>query len=154
MHATDNKGFTLIELLIVVAIFAIGSAIALPSLMDMGRSGQVKTEARQLKDQLARARATAIEQNSPVIIQFIGNSYAVNGQVTSISNATLTAVTIDQPPPGTTPLATFQWQQRGYPTTVAGSIGDIDPIEITITPISGSKSFDILISPVGSITIN
>jgi prepilin-type N-terminal cleavage/methylation domain-containing protein len=32
-----NKGFSLIELLVVIAIFVIGLAVALPSLMNVGR---------------------------------------------------------------------------------------------------------------------
>jgi prepilin-type N-terminal cleavage/methylation domain-containing protein len=70
MRQLNIKGFTLIEVLIVVAIFAIGAAIAIPNIMDMGRRGALKTDARQIKDTLAKARLEAINRNVSVIVEF------------------------------------------------------------------------------------
>lgn len=148
MHATDNKGFTLIELLIVITIFAIGSAIALPSLMDMGRRDQVKTEARQLKDQLARARALAIEQNAPIVVALTANNYTIGGSTINLSHTVIGSGITDS---DDNPLTTFQWDERGYPTSVGGTIGDLNQIEINIA--NANKSLDVLVSLSGNISI-
>ena len=75
----NSKGFTLVEVLIVVAIFAIGAAIAIPNIMDMGRRSAVKSDARQVKDQLAKARIEAIERNSWVTVEYrqVNNDYVI-----------------------------------------------------------------------------
>lgn len=149
MRASDNTGFTLIELLMVIAIFAIGSAIALPNLMEMGRQDQVKTEARQLKDQMARARAQAIEENNPVVITFAANNYTIGGTIINLTHSTIGSGITDS---SDNPLAAFQWDQRGYPTSVGGTIGDLNQIEINIT--NTTKSLDILVSTSGNISIS
>ena len=132
MRTTNNSGFTLIELLIVVAIFAVGSAIALPSLMDMGRRDQVKTEARQIKDQMARARAQAIELNTTINVSFTANSFTIGG-----ANNTLSMSTINPIP------ANMSWDNRGYPSAA------------TVITISGNgKTFNINVSLAGNISIN
>lgn len=66
----NSKGFTLLEVLIVVTIFAVGMAIAIPSIKSMGQRNAVMADARQLKDVLTQARMTAIEQNSWVTVEY------------------------------------------------------------------------------------
>jgi len=132
MRTTNNSGFTLIELLIVVAIFAVGSAIALPSLMDMGRRDQVKTEARQIKDQMARARAQAIELNTTINVSFTANSFTIGG-----ANNTLSMSTINPIP------ANMSWNNRGYPSAAT-----------VITISDNGKTFNINVSLAGNISIN
>ena len=75
----NSKGFTLVEVLIVVAIFSIGAAIAIPNIMDMGRRSAVKSDARQIKDQLAKARIEAIERNRWVTVEYrqANNDYVI-----------------------------------------------------------------------------
>jgi prepilin-type N-terminal cleavage/methylation domain-containing protein len=58
-----NQGFTLIEALVVMAILAIGTAIAIPNFMEMGQRNAVKAEVRELKNALAKARMDAVERN-------------------------------------------------------------------------------------------
>ncbi|MEA3466483.1 MAG: prepilin-type N-terminal cleavage/methylation domain-containing protein [Thermodesulfobacteriota bacterium] len=135
MQTLNNKGFTLIELLIVIAIFAIGTAIAIPNIMDMGRRNQVKTEARQLKDQLARAQATAIEQNTPIVIIFGANSYQIIeetvtdncaldvGEVNKTVNLSSSNLSIPAIAPSFTD-SLIQWDTRGYPRDKNGVIDD------------------------------
>lgn len=132
MRASNHNGFTIIELIIVIAIFAIGSAIALPNLIEMGRRDQVKTEARQLKDQMARARAQAIELNAPITVSFTANSYTIGG-----TNNTLSAATINPVP------ANMSWNNRGYPTPAT-----------TITISGNGKTFNINITLAGNISIS
>jgi Tfp pilus assembly protein FimT len=56
-------------LLVVIAIFVIGLAVALPSLMNVGRRNVVKNHARKIKDALYAARMTAVELNEVVSVQ-------------------------------------------------------------------------------------
>ena len=132
MQLPNNKGFTLIEILIVIAIFAIGAAIAIPSIMDMGSRDQVKTEARQFKDQLARARATAIEQNSPVTITITANSYTVGSNIITLRSTTLN------------PVDALTWDQRGYPSKA---------IDITVSGTSNAASYKVSVTIAGGISI-
>jgi hypothetical protein len=117
--------------------------------MDMGRRDQVKTEARQLKDQLARARAQAIEQNTPIVVAFTANNYTIDGTITNLSHTVIGSGITDS---DDNPLATFQWHPRGYPTSVEGAIGDLNQIEINVS--NALKSLDVLVSTSGNISIN
>lgn len=150
MITANNKGFTLTELIVVIAIFAIGMAIVLPNLKDMGQRNQVKTEARQLKDQLARARATAIEQNSAIQVSLTANNYTVNGTTTALRNGTA----INTNPGGTLKFpATISWDSRGYPTMKKADNTEITDMGTII--ISGDDaSYKIIITVAGSITID
>lgn len=82
------KGFSLIELLIVMAILAVGLAIAVPSFMSFGQGKAVRSEARQLKNLLAKARMDAVRRHESltVAIDPVNNRCTVsvtNGSVIS-----------------------------------------------------------------------
>jgi len=68
-----QAGFTLLELLIVIAILLVGTSIALPSIMDMGRRDGVKAEARDIKNIFFRARMEALKLNQSVTVVFNQN---------------------------------------------------------------------------------
>nr|WP_320114798.1 prepilin-type N-terminal cleavage/methylation domain-containing protein [uncultured Desulfuromonas sp.] len=150
MTTTNSQGFTLIELIVVIAIFAIGAAIAFPSLMDIGRRGQVKTEARQLKDQLARSRATAIEQKRLITVTLTTNNYTIDGTNTVLRNGA--TITTNPAPPLKFP-ATITWNERGYPNMVKGD-GTAITDEGTIVMIGPGVSYSITVTVAGGITIN
>ena len=65
-----QEGFTLLELLIVIAILLVGTSIALPSIMDMGRRDGVKSDARDLRNVFFRTRMEAIKLNQSVTVIF------------------------------------------------------------------------------------
>ena len=68
MHARRRKaprGFTLLELLVVVAIIALVSAIALPTVLPALNEARVSESARILQAILAGTRDTAIRANAP-----------------------------------------------------------------------------------------
>lgn len=62
------KGFSLIELLVVIAILSVGLAIAIPNFISVGKIKSVKSEARLLKDVLARARMDAVRRNQSLTV--------------------------------------------------------------------------------------
>jgi prepilin-type N-terminal cleavage/methylation domain-containing protein len=148
MRLVSTRGFTLLEILVVIAIFSIGMMIGLPSIMETGRRDQVKAEIRQLKDQIAGARAEAIEQSTPIVVAFAATSYIIDGKKTTLKNSNVNASVTDDEGKK---LTSFQWNNRGYPTKVGGEMGDIKEINITIS--NESDSFKLLISPAGSMTI-
>ena len=65
------RAFTLIELLVVVAIIGILAGIGLPALKGFGSSNSLTAGARQLLDDLALARQTAMNQRSDVYVVFL-----------------------------------------------------------------------------------
>lgn len=82
----NDKGFTLLEIIIVIAVFAIGAAIAMPAIMQMGKRDEVKSTARQIKDEMARAKVNAIENNSPVAVTVNADNYVVGGRTIAPEN--------------------------------------------------------------------
>jgi type II secretion system protein H len=73
----SQKGFTLAELLIVVAIFAILTAIAIPSISSMMGTAKYKEAARGIASALQDARARAVAKNLEhrVVFEVSSNRY-------------------------------------------------------------------------------
>ena len=71
----EKNGFTLIETLMVIIVFAIGVAIAIPNIMEMGKNNEFKSEARSAKDLLAKAKMLAIENNAQRVVLFDKNGH-------------------------------------------------------------------------------
>nr|WP_320049079.1 GspH/FimT family pseudopilin [uncultured Desulfuromonas sp.] len=157
MPQPDQRGFTILELVVVIAIIAVAAAVALPKLMDIGKSNQVKSATRQIKDQLALARGEAIRQNNPVVVAFDSKKITVDGKDIPLEIDNLTAkhkTGVDADDNDVyAELTSFQWDGRGYPSTVGGSFGDLNKVNITITG-KDSTVFSIFISPSGGIDIS
>lgn len=65
------SAFTLIELLVVIGIIGILASITIPSLKGFGRSNKIAAANRQLLDDLAYARLTAINGRTTVYMVFM-----------------------------------------------------------------------------------
>ncbi len=74
-----QKGFTLLELITAISLIAIGTAIALPSLLAAGESSGIKSDARDLKNTFALCRMEAIKRNCSVTLLFNKNGYDYMG---------------------------------------------------------------------------
>jgi len=137
MPLRNIKGFTLLEIMIVIALFAVGMAIAIPNFSNMGKTSSVKTSARQLKDQLSIARASAIAQNTPITVTFdkSTNSYSFASTSIDLSN------TIEDK---SLPDETLTWDQRGYANK---------NLTITIKGKHIDSTYNVSISIAGSINI-
>ncbi len=165
MNKHNRNGFTLIEVIIVIAILGIGLAFAIPNIMDMGVKGQLRTAVRQLKDQMAQARITAIETNAQTLIAFdpfvdgVITSYQIvqdadgdceidvgeQSRRISLSNVNITANNLTANDAGN---LIVQWDNRGYPRRKNGSFTNG-----TVTFSGGGNQLQVLLSPTGNIRI-
>lgn len=74
-------GFTLVELMIVVSVFAVLIAAALPSYNDFVRNQRVKTASFELFSTLVLARSEALTRNSTVTVTPASNNWAAGWEV-------------------------------------------------------------------------
>jgi type II secretory pathway pseudopilin PulG len=59
MHARDARGFSLMQLMVVVAIFTVVAAIAVPSFLTSSRTGRLRNDANALTNLIVMARMRA-----------------------------------------------------------------------------------------------
>jgi len=168
MQQLNQRGFTLLETLVVVVLFAIGAAIAIPSIMQMGKNSSVRSDVRQLKDQIERARLLAIERNQNVVIVFnqdgdaLTNDYVIfedrnendvyndsgaNPDVLIISETLESDIDATGLSNNSEPKDHLCWNTRGTPD----SLGAV-PERIKVS--SNGRSFDVVITMMGSVRID
>jgi type IV fimbrial biogenesis protein FimT len=70
LNRSRQLGFTLIELVIVVAMFAILAAFAVPSYQQMIQNSQIRTATDSIVSGLQIARAEAVKRNTDVQFDF------------------------------------------------------------------------------------
>lgn len=161
MRQFNNHGFSLIELLITIALFAIGSAIAIPNITKIGQNNAVKRDARQLKDSLAQARMEAIRRNQSVVILFnpTHDGYRIfedkNSNMTyegdgADPDRTISTINIDSLLEGDDIFAeepfSISWGPKGKPTSF--NVGT-ETIEVH----AQDQSYAVMISMMGSVQI-
>ena len=72
-----KSGFTIMELLMVLAVIAVVSAIAVPSIISWRNAAKLRGAAGNLKGDLEMAKVNAIKHNNFVAVKFNANAYEV-----------------------------------------------------------------------------
>lgn len=70
-----KAGFTLVEVMIVIAVFAIMAAVAIPAFMSLLPGMRLNGAARQVMGDLMDARMKAVKLNQRTKVFFDGNGY-------------------------------------------------------------------------------
>jgi len=122
MNAHRN-GFTLIEAMIALAVFAVLTAMAVPTFKSWVANSQIRTAAEGLQNGLQLARNQALTRNAPV--QFQLNSPAPNDWTISTVAAPTTPLQ-SRVNLGTTPQASISSNLTGTtPTVTFNGLGKI-----------------------------
>jgi type IV fimbrial biogenesis protein FimT len=112
--------FTLIEMLMVITILGILATLAVPALKNLGKSNSTVGAARQLVDDVGRARQLAISQHTTVYMVFVPtNFWMVSG--TFPNNNWWNSLTAAQK---TIVTNLSEMQLTGYTFIARGALGD------------------------------
>jgi len=76
-----GSGFSLVELMVVLAIFVVGAAIAVPRYIDWLPRARVNGAMNQLYTELQLAKMRAVSENRNYVVTFnnVENSYTITG---------------------------------------------------------------------------
>jgi len=74
----NNTGFTIYELIMTIAIIAILSAVAVPSMIDWRERAKLKGAMENLRADLQWAKSRAIRDQNLVAVVFETNRYVIN----------------------------------------------------------------------------
>lgn len=80
----EQNGFTLIQLMIVVTIIGIFASLAAPNFTDSLQRNKVRKTTDYFSQEIALARATALDTNQDVTIEIINNRICITSPPTSI----------------------------------------------------------------------
>ena len=142
-----TSGFTIIELVVIMAIIAILATVATISLPGWRDNMTLRATARDLVSYMQFAKVEAAKRNATASIEVTEGGQGVGKCKVIISGQTLKEVTM--PPkltltPPTTPVTTFQINNRGIPVGGGG----------TVSLTNGSRTYNVALSAAGAVSLN
>jgi type IV fimbrial biogenesis protein FimT len=146
-HKHHTSGFTIIELVVIMAMIAILATIATINLPGWRDNMNLRATARDLVSYMQFAKVEAAKRNATASIELTEGGQGVGKCKVIISGQTLKEVTM--PPkvtltPPTTPVTTFQINNRGIPVGGGG----------TVSLTNGSRTYNVVLSAAGAVSLN
>jgi prepilin-type N-terminal cleavage/methylation domain-containing protein len=143
----SQQGFTFLELVVILAIIGLMAAIAAFGIPEWRANITLRTTARDVISSFQFARVEAAKRNATASIQLTEGGQGVGKCQVVIGGQTLREMTM--PPrmiltPPTTPVTTFQFNTRGIPIGGGG----------TVAITNGARTYNIILSPAGAISLN
>ena len=140
-----HQGFTLLELVVVIAIIGLFAAITALSIPAWRANITLRTTARDVITSFQLARVEAAKRNSEIQVQVAVGGAGV-GACTVFAGGEAIRI-LDLPPRvsiSSTTISPYVFNTRGIPTSGGG----------TVTLTNGDKTYNIILSPAGAISLN
>lgn len=147
LHRRLEHGFTVTELVVIVAIISVLLMVATLSIPQWRDNIRLKATAREVISSFQFARVEAAKRNTTASVQLTEGGQGVGKCEVIINGQTIREMTM--PPkvtltPPTTPITTFQISNRGFPVGAGG----------TVVLTNGDRTYNVVLSPAGSISLN
>jgi Tfp pilus assembly protein FimT len=147
LHRRLEHGFTVTELVVIVAIISVLLMVATLSIPQWRDNIRLKATAREVISSFQFARVEAAKRNTTASVQLTEGGQGVGKCEVIINGQTIREMTM--PPkvtltPPTTPITTFQISNRGFPVGAGG----------TVVLTNGNRTYNVVLSPAGSISLN
>ena len=142
-----TRGFSIIELIVIMAIVAILALITTLSFPGWRDNMNLRATARDVVSYVQFAKVEAAKRNATASIELTEGGEGVGKCKVMISGQTLKEMTM--PPkvtltPPTTPVTTFQINNRGIPVGGGG----------TVSLTNGPRTYSVVLSAAGAVRLN
>ena len=156
----SQQGFTFLELVVIISIIGLIAAIAAFGIPEWRRNVTLRTTARDVISSFQFARVEAAKRNAEILVQvtvggagvglctvFIDNGQGGGTADDSTPNGNETIRILDLPPRvsiSSTSISPYVFNTRGIPTSGGG----------TVRLTNGDRTYDVILSPAGAISLN
>jgi type II secretory pathway pseudopilin PulG len=147
LHPRSERGFTVVELIVIMAMIGILATLAILGIPEWRANITLKTTARDVVSLFQFARVEAAKRNATASIQITEGGEGVGMCVVIINGQTVRDMTMPAKvtvTPPTTPVTTFQINNRGIP------IGAVGAVALT----NGARTYNVVLSAAGALSLN